>query len=385
MPKVGILRGPSLNPYEGQCFEKLPRYGFEPVGITTYDNPNLSEIHFPVRIGHNFRTLTKGRLRPLLVGIGKLTGYNFESWNLQVYGLKKMVNDVDLIYSADMWYPYTCQAVKTKIPTVILEWENIPNHPKGRPYSKIKKYNRDHASHFIAVTQKAKEALLIEGVDSNKISVVPAGIDCENFKPAEKDSRLLQKLGVSKDSVVILFVGRLVPEKGILDLINAFSKLEKKVPGVELLVVGTGSSVMKQRIENLILNLYLQTKVKFLGNVLYSEMPQIHNLADVFCLPSFPTKTWAEQFGFSMVEAMACRKPVVSTTTGSIPEVVKDNFTGILVKPNSPEELESALEELVVNKKKRELFGVNGRELVLDKFEANKIASQLTDIFVKFI
>ena len=142
---------------------------------------------------------------------------------------------------------------------------------------------------------------------------------------------------------------------------------------------------MQLQISRLIANLKIADKVKLLGSIEYSNMPQIHNLADVFCLPSVPTKTWAEQFGYSMVEAMACGKPVVSTSTGSIPEIVKDRTTGILVKPNDPRELESALEELIINKQERDAFGRNGREWVLQKFEANKIAAQLANIYCKFI
>jgi len=383
---VGILRGHSLNPYEGQYLEKLPKYGFQPVGITTYDNAvNLSEIHFPVRVGHNLKTLTKGKLWPLFVVAGKVTKYNFGSWNLRVFNLKKLTADLDVIYSADMWYPYTYQAVKTGIPTIVMEWENIPKNVEALPYSKIKKYNREHATHFVAITEKAKEALIIEGVGPDRISVVPAGLDCERFKPAEKNEQVAEKLGISKDLIRILFVGRLVPEKGIFDLLNAFSILLRNVQNVELLIVGSGSSSMQIQISQLVENLKIGGKVKFLGSIEYSNMPQIHNLADVFCLPSIPTKTWAEQFGYSMVEAMACGKPVVSTSTGSIPEVVKDRATGILVKPNDPRGLESALEELILNKQERDAFGRNAREWVLQKFEANKVAGQLANIYSRFV
>jgi glycosyltransferase involved in cell wall biosynthesis len=383
---VGILRGPSLNPSEGQFFEKLPKYGFQPIGITTYDNAtNLSEIHFPVRVGHNFKTLTKGKLQPLLSVASKLTKYNFRSWNLRVFDLKKLTSDLDIIYSADLFYPYTYQAVKTGIPTIVTEWENIPFNVETLPYSKIKKYNRTYATHFVAITEKAKAALVIEGVSPDRISVLPAGIDCERFKPAERNAEIGKKLGISEDSKRILFVGRLVPEKGIFSLLNAFSMLLSNVQNVELLIVGSGSPSTRVQISRLIANLKIGHKVKYLGRINYSNMPQIHNLADVFCLPSATTKTWAEQFGYSIVEAMACGKPVISTSTGSIPEVVKDRATGILVKPNDPRELNGALEELILNRQERNAFGRNGREWVLQKFEANKIAMQLAEIYRKFI
>ena len=383
---MGILRGAGLNPYEGQCFERLPTYGFEPVGITTYDNAfDLSEIHYPIRVGHNFNSLINGKLRRLISLTRKVTKYDFNSLNFQICDLKKLTKDLDLIYSADEWYPYTYQAIKTGIPTIVMEWENIPFVPEGIPYSKIKKYNREHAAHFIAITQKAKEALIIEGLEPDRISIIPAGLDCEKFKPMEKNEQLARKLGINKDSIRILFVGRLVPEKGIFDTLTAFSMLLKKIENIELLIVGSGSPTILFQIKQLVANLKIANKVKFLGSIKYSQMPKIHNLANIFCLPSIPTKTWAEQFGYSMVEAMACGKPVISTSSGSIPEVVKDHITGILVKPSNLTGLETALEELIFNEREREIFGDEGRKWVLQSFEANMIAGKLAETYEKYL
>lgn len=383
---MGILRGSSLNPYEGQYFKKLPEYGFQPVGIMTYDNTfNSDEIPFPVRVGHNFKTLTRGKLQKVQRLAKKVTKYNFESYNFMIYDLKRLTKALDIIHSADIAYPYTYQAAKTGIPTVVTEWENIPFNFEELPYSRIKKYNREHVTHFIAITEKAKEALILEGVSPDRITVIPAGIDCETFKPATKNIQIIKKFDLSEDTTKILFVGRFVPEKGIFDLLNAFSMLLKNKQNIELLIVGSGTTEMRIEIDRLIVNLEIGRKVKFFGNIKYSDMPQIHNLADIFCLPSVETKTWAEQFGYSLVEAMACGKPVVSTWTGSIPEIIKHRNTGILVEPNSPVALKSALEELSLNKSVRENFGTNGREWVLQRFEADKIASQLAGIYRKCI
>lgn len=386
MYNVGILRGPSLNPYEGQCFKRLPEFGFQPIGITTYDNSfNLSEIPFPIRVGYDFKALTKGKLEKLQRLARKITRYHFESWNFSIYNLKSLIKDINVIHSADIWYPYTYQAVKSGIPTVTSEWENIAFNYEELPFSKIKKYNREHVSHFIAITEKAKKALMIEGVNSERISVIHPGIDCDKFKPAEKSDDAIKKFSLSQEKAKILFVGRLVPEKGIFDLLYAFSALLKNTKNVELLIVGSGSKEIKNEIFKLFTKLNIVDSVKFLGSAPYSVMPQIHNLADVFCLPSVETKTWAEQFGYSMAEAMACGKPVVSTCTGSIPEVVKDRSTGILVEPNNPVKLRSALEELLLDTQEREAFGRNARSWVLQEFEARNIASQLAGIYSKFV
>ena len=352
----------------------------------TYDNSfRADEIPFPVRVGHSYKTLTNGKFRLLQRLAKKATKYNFESYNFRIYNLKGLTRDLDVIHSADIEFAYTYQAAKTGIPTVVTEWENIPFNFEEQPYSRIKKYNREHIAHFIAITEKAKEALIAEGVGSNRITVIPAGIDCETFKHASRNIGLLEKFGLSKDTTKILFVGRFVPEKGIFDLLNAFSMLLTKEQKLELLIVGSGTTEMTIEINRLISTLKIRRQVKFLGSIKYADMPQIHNLADIFCLPSTETKTWAEQFGYSLVEAMACGKPAVSTWTGSIPEIVKNRETGILVKPNNPIELKSALEELSLNSSVRKKFGANGREWVLQRFEADKVAGQIAEIYRKVI
>ncbi len=384
MRTVGVLRGPNLNPYEGQYFEKLTNYGFHPIGITTHDKEkHLPEITFPIRAGHNLRTLTKDKLKPIFSLVGRITRYNFESWNLRVIGLNKLTRDLDIIHSADFWYPFTYQAVKTGKPTIATEWENLPFNVKGKPYLKIQEYNRQHVAHFVAITKKAQEALLTEGVNPERISVIPAGIDCDRFKPTAKTTA--NRFGLSEDSTKILFVGRLTPEKGIFDLLNAFSLMIKKHQNVELLVAGSGTKKMQRQTTELVGSLKIQSKVKFLGTFGYSEMPEIHNLADIFCLPSVETNFWAEQFGYAIVEAMACEKPVVSTITGSIPEIVKDGVTGILVEQKKPVELQLALEKLLLDENKREQMGRNGRSWVFEAFEANKIAKQLASLYERLI
>ncbi len=382
--KVGILRGSSLNPYEGQYFEKLTRYGFQPIGITTYEQAaNLSGISFTVRAGHNFKTLTKGKLRPLLSLVGKVAKYNFESWNLRVIGLEKLTKDLDIIHSADIWYPFTYQAVKTGKPTVVTEWENIPFNVQGTPYMKIQEYNRQHVTHFIAITKKAKGALITEGVKPDRISVIPAGLNCDRFKPTVKAPK--NKFGISGDTTKILFVGRLTPEKGIFVLLKALALMLKNYQNVELLVAGTGTPKMRKQITGFAESLKIQNKVRFLGSISYFDMAEVYNLADIFCLPSTETSFWAEQFGYSMVEAMACGKPVVSTFTGSIPEIVKNGITGILVEQKDPVALQLALEELLLNKRERERLGRNGRIWVLEAFEANKVAKRLAALYERFI
>ena len=384
---VGVLRVLYLNPFEGQYFEKLKNFGFFPVGITTYDHAfDLSEINFPVRMGHTLNTFTRGvsgnfarlarRLRRL---------HDFRAYNYLIWKLDELTRDLDILHSADVWYPFTYQALKTKIPVVVTEWENIPFNYEWPPYGKIKEYAREHVSHFVAVTEGAKRALMVEGVDPSRISVVPAGIDCERFKPTGREKEIARQFKIPEDTVNILFAGRLSSEKGIFDLLRAFSRLRRTFRDVLLIFVGSGHPKVLREIARLEAELKIGDRVRLLGSIKYSLMPKVHNLADVFCLPSVPTMEWEEQFGYVLVEAMACGKPVVSTLTGSIPEVVTDGATGLLVPSGDVKALQEALGELFLDEKKRRRLGRNARRWVLQKFEANKTAKQLAEIYRNFI
>ncbi len=391
LPKVGVFRANSLTPYEWQTYNVLPKHGFQPVGIVTFDNIyRISDIPFPTRVGNNFKTLTGYKLIRPLRWATRFLKQDFSSINSVMYNVKKLTQGLDIIHSQDIWYPYTYQAVKTGIkagiPTVVTEWENIPYNYEKWPYTGIKKYNRKHVTHFIAATEKAKDALMIEGVESERITIVPGGLNCEMFKPHLADEQEIKKLRISNKTIKILFNGRLVPEKGIFDLLKAFSLLTKKYSDVVLLIkAGPNSPRNRNQIHTLISQLGIGGKIRFLSNVEYSGLCAIHNMADIFCLPSAQTKTWAEQFGYSLAEAMACGKPVVSTWSGSIPEVVKHRSTGILVEPHNPVALEAALEELTLDKSLRETYGKNGREWVLKKFEINHVASQIADVYRRLI
>ena len=384
MHKVGIVRGSGLGPAEGHLFKKLSNHGFEPIGITTYDNPARQEIPLQLRLAKNFNTITKGKLGLALGVATRITGYNFNSYCFKVNNLKNLTIDLDVLHSADSWYPFTYQAVKTGIPTVTTEWENIPFIHEGRPYTKIKKYNREHVAHFIAITEKTRQMLITEGTDPNRISVIPSGIDCDMFKPATKDPAILKQFGLNDSALKILFVGRFVEEKGIFDLLNAFATIQKE-GNLEVLIAGSGTPDMTQQIHKQITELNIKSKIKFLGSIKYAEMPKIHNIADIMCLPSAERKFWAEQFGNSLVEAMACGKPVVSTWSGSIPEVVKDHTTGLLVEQHNPKALAEALQEFTTNKQNREVYGANGRRWVLERFEANLVAGKIAEVYRKVI
>ena len=386
--KVGIIRSNMLNKWEMQTYELLIKYGISPVAICSQDNLySLKEINLPIKKVKRIGQFNKIPLVSQIIQI--LTPLN--NW---LIGLDKAVSDTDILHTIDQHYPFSYQCVEAGKPTICTVWENIPFNNERSLYKKWKKGVYRKAAHFIAVTNKAKKALLAEGVSKDKITVIPAGINTEVFKPDQKDKMLMKKYGLKKDNINILFVGRLTPEKGILELVGAFSSLARKNTKLRLLIVGKGK--LNGAIKRLAKKNKISENIIFLDFLEYSKMSRIYNLADIVCVPSKEhntfinkifgkKKVWEEQFGYVFVEAMACGKPVVSTISGSIPEVVQNGKTGVLVKPGNIYELKEALNRLIINNNLRDKIGREGRKVCMKKYNADKIAKQIALLYKKII
>ncbi|MHA1268777.1 MAG: glycosyltransferase family 4 protein [Candidatus Helarchaeota archaeon] len=373
--KVGIIRGPFLNKWEMQTFEFLPNYEIDVVGIAPKEHfYNIQSINFPIILTHQLGYFNRIPYLKLLIQ---------EQFGLDYYlmDFKKITKDMDLLHTAETFHIFTNQALKTGKPTIITTWENIPFNGYKKPFLKNIKYSFEKANHFIAITNLSKKVLIIEGVSENKISVIPCGVDVEKFKPKSKNSKLYKLLNIPETSKIILFVGRLVWEKGIYCLIYAFNDLLKKYKNLILIIAGNGPE--RNKIKSLIIRLGIQKNIKLIRNVPYDIMPELHNLADIMCVPSIPTPSWMEQFGFVFVEAMACGTPVVSTFSGSIPEVVNHNYSGILVNPMDIDDLYNGIERLLTDN--LEEWGKRAREYVVKKFNSKLIAKDIADLYKKFI
>jgi glycosyltransferase involved in cell wall biosynthesis len=111
----------------------------------------------------------------------------------------------------------------------------------------------------------------------------------------------------------------------------------------------------------------------------YDEMPGVHNLADIFVLPSGFVRGWQEQFGMVLVESMASGRAVVSTLSGSIPEVVGD--AGVLVQPEDPRALSDSLLEFVKSDQMRQEYGLRARIRAETVFDSRLVARQIGQVY----
>ncbi len=213
-----------------------------------------------------------------------------------------------------------------------------------------------------------------------KTSVLPAVVDPFFLSPLDDTKAAKERLGYKEDDLLVLFVGRLVPYKGLRILFRAFRSIRKRIPNVHLGIVGSG--IDRIPLERLSLELGLSDIIHFHSVLSREKLRNAYSACDIFVLPSWSR---SEAFGIVLLEAMARAKPVVSTQVGGIPYVVNDKITGLLVPPYDPKPLADAICMLLSDKQLRIKMGKAGREHVLKNFTRTLITEQLEKIYFNLL
>jgi len=397
--KIAIVRGNNLNPYEMQSYGPLAAR-HELTGYASFMNKfETGGIGFPIKRLHaaeEYYRIFPSPARSLAYGLSLRLGMN-----QRLFGLEKELADKDIVHTAETYTGYSYQAarVKRNYKLVLTVWENIPFLSTrqfrgfdgvpllGEPLragltgnDRIVAYVKERADILLAVTEHARAALLMEGVPPEKIRVRPVGVDTERFKPAPPDPGGIRKrLGVSEGDFTALFIGRLEKEKGIYDLVHAARRLARDPDMAHVRLVLAGAGPESGRIARLIRSLGVEKQVRLAGTFPYGEVPGLYNSADAFILPSIPVPFWQEQFGMVLVEAMASGLPVISTYSGSIPEVVGD--AGILVAPGDPASIVEGIRRLAADGAYRKGLGQRARHRAVEAFGIDKAAAGIGSIY----
>jgi len=200
----------------------------------------------------------------------------------------------------------------------------------------FQKYLVKKSTIVTAPSEFQKNMLLSQGVEEDSIIVLRNIVDTEKFNP--NVSPVLEKKDKEK---IILYAGRLVPWKGVEYLIKAFTKVRNVLGGSsKLLIIGDGPSRLK--LQMLSQQLRVADSVIFTGKIPNSQVPGYIASSDIVVLPSL-----YDPFPHNMLETLAMKKPLIATSVGGIPEVVKHKETGYLVKPRNSDELVNAIEQLI--------------------------------------
>jgi len=232
--------------------------------------------------------------------------------------------------------------------------------------ARLEKLNADNSDIVTTVSGYSKEMIAKHyRILPRKIRLIPNGVKVEPFD--------LPRDGVNEKQT-ILCVGEITARKGFQFLFLALPHILTVHPDVQLVMIGEGPE--KSRLMELSQRLGVQDKVKFLGHVIRESLIQQYERSSVFCLPSLH-----EACGIVLLEAMVSGKPVVSTSVGGVPEVVKDGETGVLVPPQNVAALAEAINTLLSDDSLRRRLGENAKEYVQRNFSWRNCAQQYIDLY----
>jgi glycogen(starch) synthase len=192
------------------------------------------------------------------------------------------------------------------------------------------------ASQILVLSDATADALLATGIPRKRILPAPIGVDLDRFaRPAPRPASM------DPAHRWIVYVGRLVPEKGVADLVQAVARL--RCSQARLAVVGDGPH--RRVLQHLVEREGLGDRVTLEGAVAHHEVPGFLQHADVAVLPS-----WYEERGRAVLEAMAAGATVVATATGGIPDSVRHGVNGLLVPPRDPDALAGAIDRVLFDR-----------------------------------
>lgn len=253
---------------------------------------------------------------------------------------------------------------KTGIPYV-LEFLHIVGYPKApnfkehlsREMTKVYlRYMWKYARAIRVVNHREVPELLQKiGIPEDHIIVTPCFyLDFDAFKP----------MNLPKTGKKVIFTGRLVPNKGIIELIQAFRLVVEAVPEAELLIAGDG--VLKEKLRRLTCELQIADHVLFKGMVPHKDVAELNNQSDIFVFPSYN-----EGAPRSVGEAMACELPVITTQIGIMKEIIQHGVNGMFITWD-PRDIAEKIILLLKDKALRHKIALNGRQTV-QQFEYTKM------------
>ncbi len=235
------------------------------------------------------------------------------------------------------------------------------------------KFSTEQSDGVTAVSRFLKEKTLITYSVEKEIEIIPNFVDTEIFKP-KKDCIFREHIA-PKGEKIIVHTSNFRQVKRVPDTIKVFEQVVKEIPS-KLILVGDGPD--RSECERLCRDLHLCDHIKFLGK--QDALVEILNAADVFLIPS-----QSESFGLAALEAMACGVPVVSSSVGGLPELVRHNETGYIAEIGDISRMAKYIVDLLSNEKKHKLFADNSRKRAVENFDKSIVVPMYEDYYKKIV
>jgi len=251
-----------------------------------------------------------------------------------------------------------------------------------RPLRRAARLALSRAAAIIPCSEDLAERVIALGAPASKVTVIPYGADSSRFRAADpaRRTRLRAELGLD-DRPVALFVGNLVPKKGVIHLLRAAALVHRKRPDAAFVLVGDGPLRSELATEAARLDLPDQF-LRFVGARPWAEIPGWLAAADLFVAPSVVDAAGnVDGLPNVVLEAMATSLPVVASRVAGIPMAVADGATGLLTPPGDEPKLAEALLALLGDRERGRALGEAGRKRLLEDLTWERIAARYETVF----
>ena len=240
--------------------------------------------------------------------------------------------------------------------------------------SKLEKKTAEKASLIVTISNYSKQMILKHyDIEASKIRIVPNGVDPGKFKPIKDSEYIRRQFGLGKD-LNVLFVGSLIPRKGLIYLVNAAKVIVASQPNTKFIIVGDGP--LKYELKDSVKAVNLSKNFMFMGNIKEEQLSALYNCADVFVLPSIQ-----EGQGIVILEAQSSAKPIVAFDIGGVNEAVRNGETGLLVESGNTDALAEGLLKILTDAQLRAKMGANGRQFITENFTWDICAQKMLKIY----
>jgi len=224
---------------------------------------------------------------------------------------------------------------------------------------------------FIVISTEIDNELAKIGVPPEKRTFIPNGVDLNRFAPLSLNDKTSLRHSLNlPDGLIVVFSGRLDPEKRVDQLVETWNEIIKKYSDATLLILGIG-------IEEKKLKQMAGANVRFEGNV--KDVAPYLCVSDIFVLPSS-----TEGLSNALLEAMASGLASIATSVGGATDLIENGKNGILIPPDDPQALLSALLTVLSDSDLRAQFGVNGRNFIGKNYSLSAVAEKLNTLYRKF-
>ncbi|OED30881.1 glycosyltransferase family 4 protein [Methanosphaera sp. WGK6] len=336
-------------------------------GIATYTKQLSDKLE---EEGHNVYILTypqnikrkKNIFEAKTINIPIIRGISFilSSYSLLNQIIEKY--DIDIVHANYIIPPGLIASLMHKKDVKIVvttHGSDINILPSNKIIKPLIKYTLKHSDNIYFVSEKLEEKALALNIPQlkEKSKLTPNTVNIHKFKPIKENEKKLNK---QYHNPLVIFIGNLVKQKGLIYLLEAKKIAKTKY---DLLIYGEGpeKKLLEKYIqENKLENTYLMGKT--------TTPEKIIPESDVMVLPSI-----SEGASIVALESMSCGKPLVITNSGNISSIITNNETGIIVPIKNPSKLSEEIDKLIKNKEKRENIGKNARKLIIEKYSQMKI------------